>query len=437
VSALWTVVGLALAQAPAVAPEAADPGSPDAGAQPGRMDELERRLDVLSAALENQGAGAVIPSLPVSGQFGMSPAASKVYEVKSGLSLGGYGETIFSTFAPTLQNGTFAPEDAVTDTLRAVLYVGYKFNDWLVLNSEFEWEHSGFSDDHPQGEAIVEFVYLDFLLSPAFNIRAGQILLPVGFINELHEPPIFLGALRPAVEQESGLIPTTWHENGVGFHGDLPGGLSYKAYLIDGLDSQGFNADGSGSIGGGRQDGHQAIANQPAFTGRLDWKAVPGTLLGGSFYTGNSAQAHGSTPAWTTLVEVHGEYRGHGLQVRGLYAHLNVSNAGIEAMGPSSPAFLTGTTQSGGYLEVGYDALTALRQSKQSIIPFVRFEHLDTQQGVVPGAVPNPANNQSFIELGANYKPIPQVALKGDYDFILNQASTGRNQFNLALAYLF
>jgi hypothetical protein len=160
-------------------------------------------------------------------------------------------------------------------------------------------------------------------------------------------------------------------------------------------------------------------------------------LWGGSFYTGNSAQAHGAVAAWTTLVETHGEYRGHGLQVRGLYGHLNVANAGIEAMGPASPAFFTGTTQSGGYLEVGYDALTALRQSKQSIIPFVRYEHLDTQQGVVPGAVPDPANNQTRIELGANYKPIPQVAVKGDYDFVLNQASTGRNQFNLALAYLF
>jgi thiamine biosynthesis lipoprotein ApbE len=409
-----------------------------------RLQELERRVDVLSRALESQATAPIQqPAAPVEvvvPQTGLGPAASKVYQVGSGLSIGGYGETLFTKYASHLQNGTYAPQDAMTDTLRAVLYVGYKFTDWLVFNSEAEWEHSGVSDEHAQGEAIVEFAYLDFLLSRYANIRAGQVLLPVGFINELHEPPIFLGALRPFLEQENRIIPTTWHENGVGLFGELPYNLTYKLYVVNGLNASNFNNDGSGSIGGGRQDGHQAIANKPAVTGRLDFRPVPGVLLGGSFYTGDSAQERGQAPLWTTLLEAHAEYRGYGIQLRAIYARLTNEESGVAAFGPASPVFNTGTLQSGGYVEAGYDVFSLLRAgafAHQSLIPFLRYEHVDTQQEVAAGAMRSGANSQDRIEVGANYKPIPQVAVKGDYDFVMDASSTGQNQFNVSLGYLF
>jgi hypothetical protein len=426
-----------LAAAPSFAQQSTDAGAPSPEDNARRIDELEQRVTVLSEALEAEHNQTMVPQVPQAGQFGMSPAASKIYSVKDGLAIGGYGETIFNDYRQTLQNGAYVPQDNMTDTLRAVLYVGYRFTPWLVFNSEYEWEHSGFSDEHAQGESIVEFAYLDFLLNPAFNVRVGQILLPVGLINELHEPPIFLGVLRPALEQENGIIPTTWHENGVGIHGDLPGNVDYKLYLINGMNSLNFNIDGSGSIGGGRQDGHQAIANKPAFTGRLEWRPIPGTKVGGSFYAGDSAQETGATSIWTTLFEVHGEYRAHGLQARAIYANLENSASGVAAIDPSSPARLVGTEQSGGYVEAGYDVLTAMQSSKQSLIPFVRYEHLNRQQAVVPGAIPDPTNNFSVVAVGANYKPIPEIAFKADYDFETNAALTGRNQFNIGMAYLF
>ena len=91
--------------------------------------------------------------------------------------------------------------DTRLDALRLVLYTGYKFNDRIVFNSEIEFEHGGYSDEHTEGEAKVEFAYLDFLINKAFNVRAGMMLVPMGFINELHEPPAFLGARRPQVER--------------------------------------------------------------------------------------------------------------------------------------------------------------------------------------------------------------------------------------------
>jgi hypothetical protein len=422
--------------------QAADAGTtsppPDTQAQ---LEELKRRVEILGQELESQRVGAPATSAQAaaaqpSQTSGLSPAANKVY-VKEGLSIGGYGETILSIYANKLQDGTSQPTDNLADTLRAVLYVGYKFNDWLVFNSEYEFEHSGFSDEHPEGEAIVEFAYLDFLLSKWLNIRAGQVLLPIGFINELHEPPIFLGVLRPRLESEDGIIPTTWHEIGVGVHGQLPANFNYRFYVTNGLDSARFNAEGNGGIASGRQDGHQAIANKLAVSARLDWHPMPGALLGGSFYVGNSAQAEGAQAVWTTLFELHAEYRAYGFQARAIYARLTNSDAGIQAYGPGVAAFSTGTLQSGGYLEAGYDVFSLLPTVKQALIPFVRYDRLNTQQAVTAGAAVDPANQRTIVTLGLNYKPIHQVVIKADFAINTNGANSGRNQFDLGLGYLF
>jgi hypothetical protein len=421
---------------------AATAQSPDGGMSAAdtaaELAELKRRIEVLSQEVENQRqeTTVVAPGTPMAP--GLSPGAGKVYSLKSnGLSIGGYGETILSVYNTHLQNGQYEPTSNLADTLRAVLYVGYKFTDWLVFDSEYEFEHSGFSDEHAEGEAIVEFAWLDFLITPWFNVRMGQVLLPLGWINELHEPPIFLGVLRPQVEQETGIIPTTWHEIGVGIHGELPFGFNYRGYILNGLNSALFNADGTGSIGTGRQDGHQAIANKPAFTGRLDWKRLPGTTIGASFYAGNSNQAVASTPVWTTLWDVHAEYRGYGFQARALYTRLTNSPDGVETYGTGNPAFEVGTLQSGWYVEAGFDVFSLFPSIPEAIIPFVRVEWLNTQQAVAPGATQNLANQQTIVTVGINYKPIPQVAIKTDYMFIQNGAMTGRSQYDLGIAYLF
>ena len=113
-----------------------------------------------------------------------------------------------------------------------------------------------------------------------------------------------------------------------------------------------------------------------------------------------------------------------------------MSADGVAALGAVDAAGV-GTEQYGGYVEAGYDVLASLQQSKLSLIPFVRYERLNTQQGVASGAVADPANNRSIVTLGANFKPIPQVAIKADFDLNTNHATTGRNQFNVALGYLF
>ncbi len=394
-----------------------------------RIADLERRLDAMSRELEAQKSGSATPVTGEEGRYGLAPGASKVYAAASGLSVGGYGEFLYENKAATLQDGTRVGSEKRADALRLVIYTGYKFSDRIVFNSEVEFEHGGYSDDKPEGEVIVEFAYLDFLLSKGFNIRAGQMLVPMGFINELHEPPAFLGARRPVVERT--IIPATWHENGLGLHGDLPGHLSYRVYVMNGLDGTGFSASG---IRGGRQAGKEANAQSLAWTGRVDWTPLPGVLLGASFYTGNSNQTGDGEALTTTLWDAHAEYRARGFQVRGLYARASNGSAGVQALATSDPARQVGTKQWGGYLEAGYDLL---RGGQQALVPYVRWERLNAQQEVVSGVVAGPEQDQTLLTVGVAYKPIPQVAVKLDLAKVENQARTGRDQVSLALGYTF
>ncbi len=428
---MLTALALALLAIPASSQDAPKP-DPEK-----RVADLERKLDILSRQLEAQTTGAM-PEAPEQGRYGLGSAASKVYESKGGLSIGGYGEFLYSNIESKVQDGSHAVNQRSLDALRLILYTGYKFTDKIVFNSEVEFEHGGYSDEHKEGEAKVEFAYLDFLLNKAVNIRAGMVLLPVGFINEQHEPPAFLGSQRPFTETI--IIPSTWHENGVGVHGVLPLNFSYQLYLVNGLsalgkgeegETEGFSASG---IKGGRQAGKKATAASLAWTGRLDWSFMPGAQLGGSFYSGNSNQSGEGKAIMTTLWDVHAEYRAGGLQVRGIYSTMTNSKAGVEAIATGLQAREVGTRQFGGYLEAGYDVL---RGGKQSLIPFFRWERLNAQSEVVSGVVADGANDQTVLTVGVNYKPIPNVAVKADYQKLENRARTGRNQFNVALGYYF
>ena len=407
-----------------------------------RILDLERKVDALSQALEQErGPAAPAQAAPgLASAEGLGPAASKVYGVASGVSLGGYGEFLYQNFDRKLQNGTDLPQHDTFDTLRGVFYVGYRFNDWILFNSEVEFEHSGVSDEHAQGEAILEFAYLDFLINPAFNIRAGQVLLPLGFTNELHEPPSVLSAQRPFLEQEGGLIPTTWHENGVGIHGRfLSEQFTYRVYTVTSLNAAGFDATG---ITGGRQDGHQAMADHFALTGRLDWTPLPGSTLGFGFYRGTSAYAPADAPQVmpyavpVSLGELHAEYKGGPWQLRGLLVRSTVGAEQLQALGAGAPAYQIGTHQWGGYLEAGYDVL-ARTGSRQALLPFVRWERMNLQQRVAQGVTPDLGNDLSIVTSGFSWKPIPNIAVKASYNIIRNAARTGRNELDLGLGYEF
>jgi hypothetical protein len=436
-----------------------------AGAAGEEIAELQRRIDLLAAELEKLRLGEAAADTPPESKYGLGPAASRVYGKKRGVSIGGYGEMLYENFDARNESGNSSGKENRLDFLRGVLYFGYKFNDRIVFNSEVEFEHS--STDRG-GEVSLEFAYLDFLLSEGANVRTGLVMIPAGFLNELHEPPVFLGARRPDVERR--IIPTTWRENGVGAFGDL-GPFSYRAYVTAGLESEGFTA--ANTIRGGRQKGSKSIAEDLAFAARVDYSGVPGLLLGGFYYSGNSAQGREAPSGFATdpngqsvvltspfdarvtLFDVHVEYRARGLQLRGLYTEGRIGDAkevndanGFNGMEAVARRFR------GWYVEAGYDLLALRREETgQSLIPYIRHESLDTQEKV-PGEGPfdpdpstpgsqatpfaaDPANDLRSWTYGVAYKPIFNVVVKLDYTDYRNEAATSVDQFSLAVGYLF
>jgi len=455
---------LAETRAEVAALKAASAGSSSDAA---KLAEIERRIDILAQEIEamkigeaaqgtTTGATAAAPAAvsasgaasvsiaPPAGtaqdagqRYGLGLSAAKVYGIQRGVSIGGYGEVLYQNFASKNQNGEpSGSEDQITD-LRAVVYLGYKFDDHFVLNTELEYENAVVASDKG-GEAEVEFAYIDYMHSRPFNARAGLVLIPMGLINEQHEPTAFLGARRNDVEDV--IIPSTWRELGWGLYGEA-GPFSYRGYMVNGLNAAGYDAEEG--IREGRQEGSEALAENWAFTGRLDFVCVPGLLVGASVFTGNSGQGH-FTPSGqkvhgaTTVADAHLDWRWRGLWLRGLYAHTWISEANlINQMNGLEGDESIGSRQEGWYVQGGYDVLSLMSGARASLIPFVRYEEYDTQKEVPVGYARNPENDRQELTLGLMFKPIDRLAFKADWQQRHNAAGTGVNQWNLALGYIF
>jgi hypothetical protein len=399
-----------------------------------RIEEMERQIEILSQEIEalknRQTEKRVIADTE---QFGLGAAASKVYRAEQGLSFGGYGEYLYQNFAGTNDAGARVGTRDNADALRAILYTGYKFNDRILMNTEIEFEHGSTGAG---GEVSLEFGYLDFLVGQSAGVRAGLVLIPMGFINEQHEPTAFLGANRPATERL--IIPSTWREMGAGGFGES-GQLSWRGYVVNGMNAARFTA---GGIRSGRGNGARALAEDLAVTARLDWQPVVGTTLGLSGYAGQAGQeaaVGGETiDGGLTLFEVHAETKIRGLWLRGLYSAGTIDDAAqINRLNNLTGPASIGEEFGGWYGEAGYDLASLFSFGQQSVMPFFRYESLDTQRAVPAGYSRNPANEMTIFTLGVQYKPIPQTVIKADYQNIDNEAGTGTNQWNLLVGYIF
>ena len=422
-----------LVSLPSLADEPAKPADPAAEQ---RLKDLEGKLDILSKEIESMRLGEAAAPATEQPRLGLGPAASKVYE-KKGVSIGGYGEILYQNFAGEAQNGSPTNLTPTIDVSRAVFYFGYKFDTHFLFNSEVEYEHAVTASDKG-GETEVEFAYLDWLSgNRAFNARAGLMLIPMGIINQLHEPPTFLGARRSDVETM--IIPSTWREIGFGGWGDA-GPFSYRLYLVNGLNSAGYAANG---LREGSQEGSNALARSFALTGRLDYTGMPGVLVGASFFTGNSGQgqvtpAGASFDAKTTFVDFHLDAKWRGASFRALWAESTVGDVvAINQANNFEGDESVGTRQTGWYVEAGFDVLSLVPRSRMSLVPFARYEAWDTQAAVPDGYARNPENDVTQWTAGVVFKPIPQVVVKIDGQWRKNAAQTGVSQLNVALGYEF
>ncbi len=405
---------------------------------------LERKTDVLSQEVEKLRTNLAIPEEPkYKSMYGLGPAASKVYSTGKGLSIGGYGEAMYTNYVNNHGNNVANKDTA--DLERAVIYLGYKFNDWIILNNEFEFEHATTGEgSEAKGEVSVEFSQLDFLLNPKYNVRAGLMLIPMGFINEMHEPTTYHGNLRPDTERY--IIPSTWREMGAGLFGEVLPGVQYRMYAVTGLNAQGFSNSG---IVEGRQGGSNAKAEDFAFTGRVDYSPsqIPGFLIGAASFLGNSGQKditfnNNNYNVFTQLYEGHIQYKYRGLELRalGAWSHIANTTALNPTLGSAGPI---GKDSFGTYGEAAYDIMPLLwNDSSQYLAPFFRVERYNTLASVASGFNNSVGLDRWIYQAGLSYKPIPNIVIKADYRNIQDRKivpfgiPTG-DEFNLGFGFIY
>jgi hypothetical protein len=355
----------------------------------------------------SQPAQAVAPvtTVSVSGDYQASP------ESETRLPVAGYMD-----FHVNRDSGqSFRP-----DFHRFVLLFGHSFSDRIKFWSELEVEHSLIEGGESTGEVALEQAFVDFLIKPWFNLRAGMMLTPVGIVNERHEPPAFNGVERPFVETL--IIPSTWRELGAGATGDLGRGFRYRAYLTSALDANGFDA-GEG-IAGGRTHGFEASFRNPAKVARLEYAGVRRMTLGISAYSGHAGfNSPGINPR-VTIGELDARYSFRRLDFRGLFANTWITrvaelNRHIQLQTGVNPNIAR--QMRGYYFEPAVHVLP--RSLRHDLIVFGRYEKYNTQHRMPEGYVPLRQFNRSSWIGGVTFKPNADVAIKFDYVVNRNRSS--------------
>ncbi|MEA3245129.1 MAG: hypothetical protein U9Q74_03125 [Gemmatimonadota bacterium] len=322
--------------------------------------------------------------------------------------LGGYGEVHYQN-----KSGPNTPGEV--NLARFVVFLSHTFNDRLAFRSELEVEDAKVAGGSPGGEVALEQAYIDYRLGSRATLRTGLVLVPVGIINETHEPTTFHGVARPAVDHD--VIPATWRELGVGLTGTLGAGLNYRLYLVNGLLASGFTA--SEGIRDGRQEGREATFANPSLTGRLEY-ARPGLKVGASFFSGGTAGGDslvgtGWYDAPVTVLAADARYDNGPLALRGVVATASLPDAASinRVYGHD-----VGRRIAGGYVEAAYDLLSLAQHSgPERLIGFARYEHFDTQASVDRGVVRDADNARRHVTVGLSFLPIANVVFKGDLQF--------------------
>jgi hypothetical protein len=327
-------------------------------------------------------------------------------------------------------------QDPVLDFHRFVLLLSHSFSPRLRFVGELELEHAFVEGLEESGELELEQAYIDFLLSSRLNVRAGMLLMPVGIINERHEPPVFNGVERPFVDTV--IVPTTWFDVGAGVHGVAGRGFRYRAYVVAPLNALEFDAEEG--IRGGRQKGSEANVRNIAYTGRLEYLGIRGLTVGASLWTGESSFEMPRLDATVTVSDVDARFRRDRLELRGQFAYVHISDAARlnDSLGRTvgvSPNIAEALR--GFYAEGAYRVWSS--GSPRDLVAFTRYENFDTQFRMPAGYVPLKEFDRDAWTSGVTYFPDPDIAVKADYTYLRNQSNLFANQHvvNLGLGWWF
>ena len=383
---------------------------------------------------------------------GTSLSAQVAPERSGRLTVGGYGEVALTRnfYSDNVYRYSHPadykndPSHGRFDIPHAVIYLGYDFGKGWTLQTEIEFEHTGTgsavekeyteageweTEIEKGGEVELEQFWIQKGFAPQFNVRIGHIVVPVGGLNNAHEPLNFFTVYRP--EGEFTILPSTWHDTGVSLWGRA-GDWRYEALVVAGLDAFMYDRDNFVKHGAGSPYEFK-VANRLGFAARIDNYSVQNLRLSLSGYYGQGMHNSYPNDMWNTrYADVKGHtligafdfaYTGKYLTVRGnadwgyvsdaatistVKRNLSSNNAPYRKTPVGQNAFAAG-------LEAGYDILHLCRaDAEQKLYLFGRYEYYDSY---IPAAdQPDyPYTNRHRIAAGLNWLPIPQIAVKAEY----------------------
>lgn len=409
--------------------------------------ELAKRVEQLAAELEQvkaelaaqraqaaaapQAAAAVASNAPAQ-PAAAAPAPAAIAATTPDTVFSGYGEVNYNH---PVRNAS----GAQTDLRRAVIGVQHRFDEKTKVVAEFEWEHA-IASASDSGESAVEQMYVEREFNNGLRGKAGLFLMPVGLLNQNHEPTAYYGVERNFVE--TAIIPTTWREAGVGLSGEFGEGFAWDAGLTTGFDLTKWDAaSGEGRespLGAIHQEGQLAKSRDLQLHGALNWRGYPGLLVGGSVFTGKAGHAttdFSANDARVTLAELHTRYTPGAWDLSALWAYGRISNT--EALNATFVGNPTPVPSSfaGWYLQAAYKLW---QNADFSLSPFARFESFDTARtyAQLPAGLGVPsAPYERVATVGANLMVAQGVVLKADYQKFRQDKSLDRVNLGVGFSY--
>ena len=317
--------------------------------------------------------------------------------LESGLMIGGYGEVTYND-----------PDEGASelDVQRLVILLAYKFDDRVSFITEIEYEHVK--------EVYIEQAWLNYALNDNTNLRAGLLLVPMGIVNEYHEPTTYNGVERPTLDNK--IVPTTWREIGIGVSGRLNNmNMRYQAYIMNGPKSYDgtYKLKGANGLRGGRQKGAKSIGSNSNFASRLDFYGILGLRLGMSYYNGKTQTIDRGmigTQVGVSMTGLDARYVKNNFSAR--YQYINANLTDTNQYNRVSGKDL-GSQMSGYYVEAAYNLLPI--DARQRFDVFVRYEDLDQHKSVTQSLRKNLSYHMQEWTVGVSYHLSKGSVFKMDY----------------------
>ena len=419
---------------------------------------------LLTVVLAMSGLCGMAQEQEVDATTGATRQASKTEKLTNALSrltIGGYGEAVMTrNFYSQSFNRYKRPELYANDKSHGrfdlphiCLNLGYDFGKGWTMGSEIEFEHGGNgtaveieaeeageyeAEVEKGGEVNIEQFWINKAFAGGkFNVKAGEIIVPVGYSNAYHEPDKFFTVYRP--EGEATIMPNTWHQVGVSLWGRLKN-WRYEAQFLSGLNSESFTAENFVHYGA-TSPYEFKVANNYAGALRIDNYSVKGLRIGLSGYYGYTFRNTLRTPGsqyddvtgalgivaldftlnrWNWIVRGNVDYA-HFADADAISAY-NQANWTHHKYQDGNPHHYSniGSNAVAYALEAGYNVMALLRCRQASpaekLFLFGRFEHYNTMASGTYESMYK-YTKKYRCAFGVNYQPVKQVTIKGEYSY--------------------